>query len=299
MKNISRSSTVIGTEAKFVVVTGLSGSGKSEAIRALEDLGYFCVDNLPVALIPTFSGMLGRSKSSIKRAAVVVDMRDPNFLRAFEATFTDLREQTALEPMLLFLEADDAALVRRFSETRRPHPFGGDQVLEGILQERKNLTEVKRLADKVIDTSDLTVHDLRRLFLDLSRSGSDKQLLVTLLSFGYKNGVPLESDLLFDVRFLPNPHFVPELRTLTGRDAPVRDYIERADTTRQFLDKTTSLLRFLVPQYAAEGKSYLTVGIGCTGGRHRSVMVAEKLRRHFPKFDGIRLRVRHRDIFTD
>ena len=290
---------MIGKEARFVVVTGLSGSGKSEAIRALEDSGYFCVDNLPVALIPTFSDMLGRSESSIKRAAVVVDMRDPNFLKTFEAVLTDLRKQTDLAPMLLFLEADDAALVRRFSETRRPHPSGGDQVLEGILQERENLREVKGLADKVFDTSDLTVHDLRRVFFDLSCGESGKQLLVTLLSFGYKHGVPLESDLLFDVRFLPNPHFVPELRALTGRDAAVQSYIEGVDATTQFLDKTTSLLLFLVPEYAGEGKSYLTVGIGCTGGRHRSVMIAEQLYRRLQKIEGIRLRVRHRNIFTD
>lgn len=298
MSKISRGSTVIGKEVRFVIVTGLSGSGKSEAIRALEDLGYFCVDNLPVALISTLSDMLDRPESSIRRAAVVVDMRDPNFSEAFEDTLTDLRKQAALAPVLLFLEATDAVLVRRFSETRRPHPFGGDQVLEGILQERENLREIKRLADKVFDTSDLTVHELRRLFMDLSLGGPDKQLLVTLLSFGYKHGVPLESDLLFDVRFLPNPHFVPELRALTGRDAAVRAYIEKADTTNQFLEKTTSLLRFLLPEYAGEGKSYLTVGIGCTGGRHRSVMVAEKLQGALPEIEGVRLRVRHRDIFT-
>ena len=299
MKIISRGSAVIGKEARFVVVTGLSGSGKSEAIRALEDSGYFCVDNLPVALISTFSDMLCRPESLIKRAAVVVDMRDPNFLKAFEAVLIDLRRQTELAPMLLFLEADDAALVRRFSETRRPHPFGGNQVLEGVLQERENLREVKGLADRVFDTSDLTVHDLRRVFSDLSYGESDKQLLVTLLSFGYKHGVPLESDLLFDVRFLPNPHFIPELRALTGRDAAVRSYIEGADATTRFLDKTTGLLLFLVPEYAGEGKSYLTVGIGCTGGRHRSVMVAEQLHRRLQTIEGIRLRVRHRDIFTD
>jgi len=299
MNRISRGTTVIGKEVRFVVVTGLSGSGKSEAIRALEDLGYFCVDNLPVALISTLSDMLDRPESSIKRAAVVVDMRDPNFSRAFETSLTDLRKMTTLAPVLLFLEANDAVLVRRFSETRRPHPFGGDQVLEGILKERESLKEVRKVADKVFDTSDLTVHELRRLFMDLSLGGPNKQLLVTLLSFGYKHGVPLESDLLFDVRFLPNPHFVPELRSLTGRDAAVRNYIEEADATKQFLEKTTSLLRFLLPEYGGEGKSYLTVGIGCTGGRHRSVMVAEKLERALPEIEGVRLRVRHRDIVSD
>ena len=290
---------MIGEKTRFVVVTGLSGSGKSEAIRALEDLGYFCVDNLPVALIQAFSGMLARPNSSIKRAAVVVDLRDPNFVRTFEAALTHLRSQTALAPMLLFLEADDPALVRRFSETRRPHPLGGDQVVEGILQERKKLEKVKELADKVFDTSELTVHDLRRLFFDLSWGGANKELLVTLLSFGYKHGVPLESDLLFDVRFLPNPHFVPELRALTGQDAGVTAFIEKADATTQFLDQSTDLLRFLIPEYADEGKSHLTVGIGCTGGRHRSVMVAEQLCRRLPKIKSIHLKVRHRDISTD
>ena len=299
MNKISRGSTVIGKEVRFVVVTGLSGSGKSEAIRALEDLGYFCVDNLPVALIPNLSNMLDRPEPTIKRAAVVVDMRDPNFFADFDSALTDLRKMTALAPVLLFLEASDPVLVRRFSETRRPHPSGSGQVLEGILGERENLTKVKGMADRVFDTSDLTVHELRRLFMDLSLGGPDKQLLVTLLSFGYKHGVPIESDLLFDVRFLPNPHFVSELRSLTGRDDAVRAYIEESDTTKEFLKKTTSLLQFLLPEYAGEGKSYLTVGIGCTGGRHRSVMVAEKLRRDFPKVEGVRLRIRHRDIFSD
>ena len=299
MRKISSRHAVIGKEVKFVVVTGLSGAGKSEAIRALEDLGYFCVDNLPVALISTLAGMIDRPQSSIKKAAVVVDMRDPNFLEAFESTFESVKEMAALAPVLLFLEANDAVLVRRFSETRRPHPFGTDQVLDGILKEREGLEEVKKLADKVFDTSELTVHELRRLFMDLSLGGPDKQLLVTLLSFGYKHGVPLESDLLFDVRFLPNPYFVSELRSLTGRDAVVRDYIGKATTTKQFLEKITGLLRFLVPEYASEGKSYLTVGIGCTGGRHRSVMVAENLNLALPTIEGVRFRVRHRDIFSE
>ena len=299
MSKISSGHAVIGKEVKFVVVTGLSGAGKSEAIRALEDLGYFCVDNLPVALISTLAGMIDRPQSSIKKAAVVVDMRDPNFLEAFESTFESVKEMAALAPVLLFLEANDAVLVRRFSETRRPHPFGTDQVLDGILKEREGLEEIKKLADKVFDTSELTVHELRRLFMDLSLGGPDKQLLVTLLSFGYKHGVPLESDLLFDVRFLPNPYFVSELRSLTGRDAVVRDYIGKATTTKQFLEKITGLLRFLVPEYASEGKSYLTVGIGCTGGRHRSVMVAENLNLALPTIEGVRFRVRHRDNFSE
>ena len=226
-------------------------------------------------------------------------MRDPNFLRQFPGALRDLRRRKTLGAVVIFLEANDAALVRRFSETRRPHPIGGDQVLESILQERERLETVKGLADKVFDTSDLTVHELRRVFMDLSRSGPDKQLVVSLVSFGYKHGIPLEADLLFDVRFLPNPYFVAALRPLTGRDRGVQDYVDKAEATGTFLDKAIDLLGFLIPQYAAEGKSYLTVGIGCTGGRHRSVVVAERLRKKLPRIAGIRLRIKHRDIFTE
>ena len=299
MKTSRRPPIRIGKEARFVVLTGLSGSGKSEAIRALEDLGYFCVDNLPTSLMATFADMLNQRNRPVGRAAVVVDMRDPHFLRQFPGALRDLRRRKTLGAVVIFLEASDAALVRRFSETRRPHPIGADQVLDGILQERERLDSVKQLADKVFDTSDLTVHELRRVFMDLSRGGPDKQLVVTLVSFGYKHGIPLEADLLLDVRFLPNPYFVPALRALTGRDQGVQKYVDQAEATGTFLDKTTDLLGFLIPQYSSEGKSYLTVGIGCTGGRHRSVVIAERLRRRLPRIEGIRLRVKHRDIFLE
>lgn len=299
MTSRRRTTSLIGKEARFVVLTGLSGSGKSEAIRALEDLGYFCVDNLPTSLMETFADMLSRRDQPIGHAAVVVDMRDPQFLRQFPRGLNNLRRREGLGIVVIFLEASDAALVRRFSETRRPHPIGADQVLDGILQERSRLESVKRLADKVFDTSDLTVHELRRGFMELSHGGTDKQLVVTLVSFGYKQGIPLEADLLLDVRFLPNPHFVPVLRALTGRDPDVQEYIDKAEGTRMFLDKTMELLDFLIPQYSKEGKSYLTIGIGCTGGRHRSVVIAERLRRRLPRIKGIRLRVKHRDIFLE
>ena len=299
MTSSRRAPVLIGKEARFVVLTGLSGSGKSEAIRALEDLGYFCVDNLPTSLMSTFTDMLSRRNRPIGRAAVVVDMRDPHFLRQFPGTLRKLRRRKALGAVVIFLDASDAALVRRFSETRRPHPVGADQVLDGILQERERLDSIKQLADKVFDTSDLTVHELRRVFMDLSHGGPDKQLVVTLVSFGYKHGIPLEADLLLDVRFLPNPHFVPALRPLTGRDRGVQAYVDKAEATGTFLEKTTDLLRFLIPQYSSEGKSYLTVGIGCTGGRHRSVVIAERLRRRLPRIEGIRLRLKHRDIFIE
>jgi UPF0042 nucleotide-binding protein len=299
MKNSRRTPADIGKEARFVVLTGLSGSGKSEAIRALEDLGYFCVDNLPTSLIATFADMMSRRNQPIGRAAVVVDMRDPYFLRQFPDALRDLRRRKTLGAVVIFLEACDAALVRRFSETRRPHPIGADQLLDGILQERERLESVKQLSDKVFDTSDLTVHELRRVFMDLSHGGPGKQLVVTLVSFGYKHGIPLEADLLFDVRFLPNPHFVPALRPLTGRDRGVQEYVDKSEATGTFLDKTTDLLDFLIPQYSGEGKSYLTVGIGCTGGHHRSVVIAERLRRRLPRIEGVRLRVKHRDILLE
>jgi UPF0042 nucleotide-binding protein len=290
---------LIGKEARFVVLTGLSGSGKSEAIRALEDLGYFCVENLPTSLIETLADTVSDGQSRIERAAVVVDMRDPDFLQRFPDALAEIRKRKGLGVVVIFLEASDAALVRRFSETRRPHPSGGDQVLESILREREHLETVKRLADKVFDTSDLTVHELRRVFMDLSRGRPDAQLVVTMVSFGYKHGIPLETDLLLDVRFLPNPHFDPALRPMTGRDREVQEFVVNADAAKTFLEKTTDLLRFLIPQYASEGKSYLTVGVGCTGGRHRSVVIAERLRRRLARTEGVRLRVKHRDIFLE
>ena len=299
MPSSRRETVSIGRAARFVVLTGLSGAGKSEAIRAVEDLGYFCVDNLPTSLILTFADLVDESGTSVDRAAVVVDMRDPSFLQEFPRVLRELRRRKSLSAVVIFLEASDEALVRRFSETRRPHPLAADQsVIEGILKERSQIEKIKTMADEVFDTSDLTVHELRRAFMDLSR-GDDKQLVVTVVSFGYKHGVPLEADLLLDVRFLPNPHFVRALRPLTGRDRGVQEYLDTSEATRTFLDKTTDLLRFLIPEYAREGKSYLTVGVGCTGGRHRSVVIAERLRRRLARLDGVRLRLKHRDIFAE
>jgi RNase adapter protein RapZ len=287
--------------SRFIVLTGLSGSGKSQAIRALEDLGYFCVDNLPITLMPTLAELTLRAGTEISKAAVVVDVREGALLSQFPKTYKQLQAMPNLNPKLIFLEATDAALVRRFSETRRPHPLAPDRsVQEGIHDERARLRAIRRLADEIIDTSEMTVHDLRRVFLGLSRDGSPQAgLVVTILSFGFKHGIPVDSDLLFDVRFLPNPHFVPGLREHTGRDAEVIDFINQSDATGEFLDRTTNLLEFLIPQYVSEGKSYLTIGIGCTGGRHRSVAVAEALRKRLGKLDGVRLRVRHRDISNE
>ena len=281
----------------FIVLTGLSGSGKSQAIRALEDLGYFCVDNLPTTLIPTLAKLSLRAGGDMDRVAIVVDVREGGFLSSFPRIFRQLRKLPKLNPILIFLEASHAALVRRFSETRRPHPLAPDRsVTEGIRDERARLNVIRELADEIVDTSDMTVHELRQFFMGLSRDHARARLTITLLSFGFKYGVPLDTDLVFDARCLPNPHFVPALRRRTGRDRAVADFMERDAGTRAFMDRLEEYLRFAIPYYISEGKSYLTVGIGCTGGRHRSVMIAERLRRALADIGGARVRVRHRDL---
>ena len=290
----SRRPTKSGTP--FIVLTGLSGSGKSQAIRALEDLGYFCVDNLPTTLIPMLATLSVRG-GDIKRVAIVVDVREGNFLSAFPRVLARLRSMRGLNPVLIFLEASNTTLVRRFSETRRPHPLARDRsATEGIRDERERLTAIRNLADEIVDTSDMNVHELRQFFMGLSRDRTRARLVLTLLSFGFKHGVPVDADLMFDVRCLPNPHFVPTLRRRTGRDRTVSVFMERDPATREFMDRLQDYLRFVMPYYVAEGKSYLTVAIGCTGGRHRSVMIAERLRRGLAGTKDITARVRHRDI---
>src|SRR5262249_30747141 len=229
--------------------------------------------------------------------AIVVDVREGNFLSQFPKIFRDLRKVPRLNPVLIFLEASHAALVRRFSETRRPHPLAPDRsVSEGIRDERSRLNAIRNMADEIVDTSDMTVHELRQFFMGLSRDRSRAPLMVTLLSFGYKHGLPLDADLSFDMRCLPNPHFVPALRRRTGRDRAVANFMERDPASREFMDRLEGYLRYVIPHYVNEGKRYLTVAIGCTGGRHRSVMVAERLRRALADLPGTRVRVRHRDI---
>lgn len=280
----------------FIVLTGLSGSGKSHAIRALEDLGYFCVDNLPTTLIPTLAKLSTRS-GEIERVAIVVDVRERNFLASFPRTYARLRRMRGLNPVLIFLEASNAVLVRRFSETRRPHPVAKRRsAAEGIREEREQLAPIREMADEIVDTSDMTVHELRQSFMGISRDRARAALVVTMLSFGYKYGLPMDSDLVFDVRCLPNPHFVPALRQRTGRDRAVASYMERDSTTREFIERLANYLRYALPFYVAEGKSYLTVAIGCTGGRHRSVMIAERLCRVLGGVNGARMRVKHRDV---
>ena len=280
----------------FIVLTGMSGSGKSQAIRALEDLGYFCVDNLPITLIPTLATLALRG-GEIDKVAIVVDVREKNLLTSFPAVFKRLRKMRRVHPFLIFLEASHETLVRRFSETRRPHPLAHNRsVSEGIRDERKRMQPIRKMANEIIDTSDMTVHELRQFFMSLSRGRGPAKLVVTLLSFGYKHGLPVDADLAFDVRCLPNPHFVPALRRRTGRDRGVVNFMERDKSTKEFMNRLEDYVRYVVPHYIAEGKTYLTIAIGCTGGRHRSVMIAERLRRALADFPGVTVRVRHRDI---
>jgi UPF0042 nucleotide-binding protein len=295
-KHRSHHTTANQTRSPFIILTGLSGSGKSQAVRALEDLGYFCVDNLPTTLIPTLAKLALRA-GDIEKVAIVVDIRERNLLASFPAIFRRLRRMKRLDPVLIFLEASNSALVRRFSETRRPHPLApGRSASEGIREERSRLTTIRQLADEIVDTSDMTVHELRKFFMGLSRDRSRASLVVTLLSFGYKHGLPLDADLVFDVRCLPNPHFVPALRRRTGRDRAVVQFMEREASTRDFIEQLEKYLQYVLPYYVSEGKSYLTIAIGCTGGRHRSVMIAERLGKALADAAGAQVRIRHRDI---
>src|SRR5580700_8210171 len=279
---------------ELVILTGLSGSGKGSALKAFEDLGYYAVDNLPVELLPRFAELVAQSVE-ITRAALVVDVREGERLERFPARLKELRH--LLPTTVVYLEASKAALLRRFSETRRPHPLGREEMVGSAIQaERKLLDPIRNVADVLIDTSRFNVHELRAYIQNQFRRESDgKGLLVSSISFGYKNGVPLEADLVFDVRFLPNPHFVPEFRDLTGRHPKVAKYIREFPQTCEFLDRVTQLLLFLLPHYIEEGKSYLTVAFGCTGGQHRSVMIAEEVQKRLAK-EGYRVKTVHRDM---
>ena len=285
------------TTHRFVILTGLSGSGKTHAIRALEDLGYFCVDNLPSQLIPTFAELASRGDAGLERVAIVVDVREGGFLKQFPKVYRKLKSTPGVEPRLIFLEANRSSLVRRFSETRRPHPLAPDRsVAEGIDEERRKMSRIRALADLIIDTSNLTVHELRDVFMRMTQHDRPRsEMVVNLVSFGFKHGPPLDADLVFDVRCLPNPHFVDRLRPLTGRDPKVVRFMRRHSATREYLDRLTTFLNFALPQYVQEGKSYLTIAIGCTGGQHRSVMVAEALKKSLAGAKNVRLRVKHRD----
>ena len=283
--------------ARFIVLTGLSGSGKSQAIRALEDLGYYCVDNLPVSLLPVMAELSERH-SDHNRVAVVMDVRESRFVSDFPRVYRQLKTNKNLRTKLLFLEAGHTELMRRFSESRRPHPLAPDRpVTEGLAEERASLRPIRALADKVVDTSKLNVHELRQQLRELvSGQKQASKLVLTFLSFGFQNGPPAEADLVFDVRFLKNPHWVPALRPQTGRDPAVAAYIRRQPVARATIKRLSSLLRWMLPLYVQEGKSYLTVAIGCTGGRHRSVYVAEALKRELSDVKGVSARIAHRDL---
>jgi UPF0042 nucleotide-binding protein len=281
-------------DRELVILTGMSGSGKDSALKAFEDLGYYSVDNLPLELVPRFADLVSQSPE-IERAALVVDVREGIRLERFPAILKQVRK--VLPTRVVFLEANEDALVRRFSETRRPHPMGrGVTVLHGIRAEAKRLDPIRNVADIVIDTSKFNVHELRaHIIAQFERAAGDRELILSVSSFGFKNGVPADADLVFDVRFLPNPHFVPEFRKLTGRHPKVAKYIRQFPQTLEFLDKVTEMLKFLLPHYIAEGKSYLTVAFGCTGGQHRSVFIAEEMKKRL-EAAGYRVKTAHRDM---
>jgi len=281
---------------RIVIVTGLSGSGKSTAIKAFEDLGYFCVDNLPVLMLPDFLKLREESSEGLWHIALGMDIRERRFLESYSKIFSELRRRGAnLE--ILFLEATDDVLQRRFSQTRRKHPLAGQSsVLEGIEAEREMLRDLKDMATRVVDTSSANVHDLKRMISRLYALSPDQDALhVVVLSFGFKYGVPAEADIVMDVRFLPNPFFVEGLKDLDGRREEVIRFVLRDEQSQVFLDKFSTLLTDLLPRYRAEGKSYLTIAIGCTGGKHRSVVVAEKLAERLVE-KGYRAHLSHRDV---
>lgn len=289
----SRPQNLKGSE--LVIITGLSGSGKGTVLKSLEDLGYYSVDNLPLELIPKFAELTG-SSPQISSAALVVDIREGGALRRFPAVFKQVKKQ--VRTRLIYLEADDATLVRRFSETRRPHPLKGAEkpVALSVKEERQMVEPIKQLADLVINTSRFNVHELREYIGEQFGAARDASgILVHVMSFGFRHGVPSDSDLVFDVRFLPNPNYVPEYKKLTGKNPKVAEYIRSFPQTQEFMAKITDLLAYLLPHYIEEGKSYLTISFGCTGGHHRSVMMAEEMRKRLKKA-GYTVKGSHRDI---
>ena len=282
-------------EGRFVIITGLSGAGKSEAVRAFEDLGFFCVDNLPPALIRKFAELAAQSEGKIDKIALVVDIRSREF---FDKLFVSLEalEEMGVNYEILFLESSDETLVRRFKETRRRHPLSREGgIIEGITEERKRFKKVWDKASRIIDTSSITPKQLReRILAGFSSLSREEGIDVVVVSFGFKHGIPIDADLIFDVRFLPNPHYIEDLRSLTGEDEAVREYVFRSHTAFVFLNKLLDLVIFLLPQYIKEGKTQLIIGIGCTGGRHRSVAISNRVA-GFLKDQGYRVTVEHRD----
>lgn len=293
-RSVRRKRVARGGKPELVIITGLSGSGKGSVLKALEDLGFYAVDNLPLELIPKFAE-LTRDNSSIRCAALVVDIREGKSLKNFPEILARLRKSANAK--VIFLEADDQALVRRFSETRRPHPLGsGESVLKSIRAERRQLAPIRDVADLVLNTSKFTVHELRDVIGErFSGHRDESKILIYVTSFGYRAGVPTDSDLVFDVRFLPNPNYIPKFKNLTGRNPAVAHYIRSFPQTAEFIQRITDLLNYLLPHYIREGKSYLTISFGCTGGQHRSVMMADEIRKNLVDA-GYKAKVNHRDI---
>ncbi len=280
---------------RFLIVTGISGSGKTVVSHYLEDMGYYCIDNLPAKLIPSLVDLwLGR-EVEIQKVALVVDMREPGFLTDFPVVWGQIRKK--ITPKLIFLDSSDETLLKRFSESRRPHPLAPRKsVMEGIRLERKRLAPIKDMADEVFDTSATSITQIKELLMRRLIKGRKQTLQFVAVSFGYKYGLPLDSDLVFDTRFLPNPFYIDSLRTKTGRSKPVREYVLQSEEAQEFLKKLFNFVDYLIPRFISEGKSYLTIAIGCTGGRHRSVVIVEELKGYLRK-KSYDIKVYHRDIF--
>jgi UPF0042 nucleotide-binding protein len=284
----------VAVKPELVVITGLSGSGKGSVLKVLEDLGYYSVDNLPVELIPKFAE-LTEDNPSIPAAALVVDIREGEGLKRFPKIYAQIRGD--VRARLIFLEADDDTIVRRFSETRRPHPLGaGRSITRSIRSERSQLAAIRSMADLIINTSKFTVHELRDFIKERFTGERDQsKIMIYVMSFGYRNGVPTDSDLVFDVRFLPNPNYIPRFKRLTGVNPGVARYIRSFPQTTEFIQRISDLLIYLLPHYIREGKSYLTIAFGCTGGQHRSVMIADSIRKKLME-SGYNAKANHRDI---
>jgi len=279
---------------RFLIITGLSGSGKTVVSRFLEDMGYYCVDNLPVQMIPLLVDLWQRREVQIDKVALVVDIRERDFIRTFPLVWDRIRR--AICPRLIFLDASDETLVKRFSETRRPHPLGGKSILHGVRLERQHLAPIMKMADEVIDTSGTSLSQLKERFAQRFVKAVKLRLRVVVVSFGYKYGVPVDADLIFDTRFLPNPFYIDELRTKSGKSRAVRDFVLGGAETKAFLAELERFLAFLMPRFVAEGKSQLVIAVGCTGGRHRSVVVADAVREYLRglKYD---IKIFHRDVY--
>jgi UPF0042 nucleotide-binding protein len=282
-------------DPRFLIITGLSGSGKTVVSRFMEDLGYYCIDNLPTKLIPRFVDLWKRKEVEIEKVALVVDIREAGFAKEFPEVLQSIREN--VQPYLIFLETSDDVLIKRFSESRRPHPLASTKsVREGIVLERKRLAKIKKLADDVIDTSFTNLAELKEILTRQFLRKKGLTLQIVVVSFGYKYGIPLDSDLVFDTRFLPNPHYIDAMRDKTGKSKKVKEYVLQAKETQSFLIRLLRFVDYLIPKFEDEGKSYLTIAMGCTGGRHRSVVLAERMKEHL-KSHNYRVRAYHRDMF--